>query len=313
MLNPTVTTPPEFDHAGIFVILSHFDTRCGHITTRDTLCFNLVLKTNSNSCTVDHPLASSSNVATLSSCTTPAVFEQDLPTPGPQPNRVHFSIYVDTRDIVLTRGNPSFASLSGLIRVPMFTFRSQDTLRQFRVDDVKQKLSDYIWQHVHLDIRTSDFVILCNPSLATRHRWTPGLLKLNYTSTWYEVLHQLDLPLNTPTLLLETCTTSQWQWMQDHQLSSTPRLISPGCIPGALPDPELLRGDVTDVTVVLGPHVLVSSQIEPNNKMDNLNGKIIVDSLTIGELIAIFWTQIWCMVWRFRERSLALALVGHWA
>ena len=130
-------------------------------------------------------MASSSNAATLSSCTTPAVFEQDLPTPGPQPNRVHFSIYVDTRDIVLTRGNPSFDSLSGLIRVPMFTFRSQDTLRQFRVDDVKQKLSDYIWQHVHLDIRTSDFVILCNPSLATRHRWTPGLLKLNYTSFEY--------------------------------------------------------------------------------------------------------------------------------
>ena len=177
-------------------------------------------------------MASSSNAATLSSCTTPAVFEQDLPTPGPQPNRVHFSIYVDTRDIVLTRGNPSFASLSGLIRVPMFTFRSQDTLQQFRVDDVKQKLSDYIWQQIHLDIRTSDFVILCNPSLATRHRWTPGLLKLNYTSTWYEVLHQLDLPLNTPTLMLETCTTSQWQWMQDHQLSSTPRLIRPGCIPG---------------------------------------------------------------------------------
>ena len=41
MLNPTVTTPPEFDHAGTFVILSHFDTRCGHITTRDTLCFQL--------------------------------------------------------------------------------------------------------------------------------------------------------------------------------------------------------------------------------------------------------------------------------
>ena len=59
MLNPTVTTPPEVDHAGTFVILSHFDTRCGHITTRDTLCFNLVLKTNSNSCTVDHPRASS--------------------------------------------------------------------------------------------------------------------------------------------------------------------------------------------------------------------------------------------------------------
>ena len=79
------------------------------------------------------------------------------------------------------------------------------------------------------------------------------------------------------------------------------------------PDPELLRGDVTDITVVLGPHVLVSSQIEPNNKMDTLNGKIIVDSLTIGELIAIFWTQIWCMVWHFRERSLAQVLVGHWA
>ena len=208
MLNPTVTTPPELDHAGTFVTLSHFDTRCGHITTRDTLCFNVVLKTNSNSCTVDHPRASSwLHPRTLPHYRhAPLQLFSKMPTPGPQPNRVHFSIYVDTRDIVLTRGNPSFASLSGLIRVPMFTFRSQDTLQQFRVDDVKQKLSDYIWQQLHLDIRTSDFVILCNPSLATRHRWTPGLLKLNYTSTWYEVLHQIDLPLNTPTLMLETCT-----------------------------------------------------------------------------------------------------------
>ena len=59
MLNPTVTTPPEFDHAGTFVTLSHFDTRWGHITRSHTLLFNLVLKTKSNSCTVDHPRASS--------------------------------------------------------------------------------------------------------------------------------------------------------------------------------------------------------------------------------------------------------------
>ena len=50
-------------------------------------------------------------------------------------------------------------------------------------------ISSYIWDHVHLDIRTSDFVLLVNPSIATQHRWTPGLLKLNYT------------------LMLETCTT----------------------------------------------------------------------------------------------------------
>ena len=67
-------------------------------------------------------------------------------------------------------------------------------------------ISSYIWDHVHLDIRTSDFVLLVNPSIATQHRWTPGLLKLNYTLTWYEVLHQMDLPLNTPTIMLETCT-----------------------------------------------------------------------------------------------------------
>ena len=82
---------------------------------------------------------------------------------------------------------------------------------------------------------------------------------------------------------------------------------------GAPLDPELLREDVNDITVVLGPHVLVSSQIEPNNRMETLNGKIIVDSLTIGELIVISWTQIWCMVWHFRKRSSAQVLVGHWA
>ncbi len=178
-------------------------------------------------------MASSSNADISSSCTTPAVFDHDLPTPGQQqPDRVFLSIFVDIRDIVLTRGNPSFTSLYGLARVPVFTFRSRDTLQQFRVDDVKQKISDYIWNHVQLDIRTSDFVLLCNPSLATQHRWTPGLLKLNYTLTWYEVLHQIDLPLNTPTIMLETCTASQWKWIQDHQLSSTPRLLRPGCIPG---------------------------------------------------------------------------------
>ena len=177
-------------------------------------------------------MASSSNADIPSSCTTPAVFHHDLPTPGQQPDRVSLSIFVDIRDIVLTRGNPAPTSLYGLARVPVFTFRNRDTLQQLRVDDVKQKISSYIWDHVHLDIRTSDFVLLVNPSLATQHRWTPGLLKLNYTLTWYEVLHQIHLPLNTPTIMLETCTTSQWQWIQDHHLSSTPRLLRPGCIPG---------------------------------------------------------------------------------
>ena len=59
MLNPTVATQPELDHAATFVTHFQFDTRRGHITTRDTLCFNLVLKTNFNSFTVDHPRASS--------------------------------------------------------------------------------------------------------------------------------------------------------------------------------------------------------------------------------------------------------------
>ncbi len=167
-----------------------------------------------------------------SSCTTPTVFFHDLPTPGPQPDRVFLSIFVDIRDIVLTRGNPTSTSLYGLERVPVFTCRSLETLQQLCVDDVKQKISTYIWDHVHLDIRTSDFVLLVNPSLITQHRRTPGLVKLNYNLTWYEVLHQIDLPLNTPTIMLETCTTSQWKWIQDHHISSTPRLLRPGCIPG---------------------------------------------------------------------------------
>ena len=178
-------------------------------------------------------MASSSNAAIPSSCTIPAVHQNDLPTPGQlQPGQVSLSIYVDIRDIVLTRGNLAPTSLSGLERVPVFTFRSRDTLQQFRVDDVKQKISIFIWEQLQLDIRTSDFVILFNPSLATQHRWSPGLLKLNYDTTWYEVLYQLDLPLHTPTLMLETCTTSQWKWIQDHHLSSTPRLLDPRVVLG---------------------------------------------------------------------------------
>ena len=178
-------------------------------------------------------MASSSNAEIPSSCTTPAVHQHDLPTPGQQqPGQVFLSIFVDIRDIVLTRGNPALTSLYGLERVPVFTFRSRDTLQQFRVDDVKQKISVLIWEQLQLAIRTSDFVILFNPSLATHHRWSPGLLKLSYNLTWYEVLHQIDLPVNTPTMMLETCTTSQWQWIQDHHLSSTPRLLHPGSVPG---------------------------------------------------------------------------------
>ena len=139
---------------------------------------------------------------------------------------------VDIRDIVLTRGNLAPASLSGLERVPVFTFRSRDTLQQFRVDDVKQKISVFIWEQLQLDIRTSDFVILFNPSLATQHRWSPGLLKLSCNLTWYQVLYQLDLPIHTPTMMLETCTTPQWQWIQDRRLlaSSNPELFS-DCTP----------------------------------------------------------------------------------
>lgn len=176
-------------------------------------------------------MASASTADISSSCTTPAVFTHDLTTAG-HPDRVFLSLFVDIRDIVLLGSNPSFTSLYGLERVPIFTFRSRDTLQQFRVDDAKKKISNYIWDHVQLDIRTSDFVLLLNPSLATQHRWTPGLLKLDYTLTWYEVIHQVDLPLRTSTIMLETCTTSQWKWIQDHQLSSTPRLLYPGSVPG---------------------------------------------------------------------------------
>ena len=93
-------------------------------------------------------MASSSHADIPSSCATPAVFDHDLPTPGQQlPDRVFLSIFVDIRDIVLTRGNPASTSLYGLERAPVFTFQSCDTLQQLRVDDVKQKITlDFVCQ-----------------------------------------------------------------------------------------------------------------------------------------------------------------------
>ena len=83
-------------------------------------------------------MASSSNAAIPSSCTIPAVHQNDLPTPGQlQPGQV--SLSMDIRDIVLTRGNLAPTSLSGLEILPVFTFRSRDTLQQFRVDDVNRR------------------------------------------------------------------------------------------------------------------------------------------------------------------------------
>ena len=177
-------------------------------------------------------MASSSNVATFIVMHHSSCFRNKI-CPHQAHNRIEFTSASTWTLVILFLHEPihHLPHYLASSEFPCSLFAAKTPSDNSGVDDVKQKLSDYIWQHVHLDIRTSDFVILCNPSLATRHRWTPGLLKLNYTSTWYEVLHQLDLPLNTPTLLLETCTTSQWQWMQDHQLSFDTKIDPPRLYP----------------------------------------------------------------------------------
>ncbi len=149
----------------------------------------------------------------------------ELPQPD-DPDRVFLSIFVDIRDIIALYDPRDIPQPNiGFEAVPKFTFRCRDTLQRVVVDDVKKQITTYIWDHIHQRICTSDFVLLFNPSLVTQHRWTYGFLKLDYTLTWMEVLHRTDLPLNTLTIKLETCTTSRWQWLKDHRMLSPPRLI----------------------------------------------------------------------------------------
>ncbi len=122
-------------------------------------------------------MASHSPALVPSSDTTPAAIARDLPPD--HPDRVFLSIFVDIREIIAlydVRRIPQ--SNIGFERVPIFTFRCRDTLQHYVVHDVKKKITTYVWEHIHQNIRTSDFVLLFNPRLATRHRWTPGLLKL---------------------------------------------------------------------------------------------------------------------------------------
>ena len=145
---------PELQQAGITPFLSiyrsnhcfkfRFSQSClvpsfVHLTTNVTASRyapdTLMLETTLLSPAVDQHrtyilMAASSTADIPSSYTTPAVFTHDLATAG-HADRVFMNLFADVRVIVLLRGNPSFTSLYGLERVPIFTFEVEMPSRNF--------------------------------------------------------------------------------------------------------------------------------------------------------------------------------------
>ena len=89
--------------------------------------------------------------------------------------------------------------------VPLLHVRHVSRLHTFTIDDLKKRAQHHIWEHLRLEIGTSQFVLLFCTKLSTNPALHYRIEKVNFGDSLFRTLTKWEIPLNCPTLRFEAC------------------------------------------------------------------------------------------------------------